>query len=52
MRILCKLSYVLNNCNNWLAFCEYFDYDEYCCRYGGETEVELTKEEAIRFKLI
>jgi hypothetical protein len=55
MRIICTLGYILNNCNDWLAFCNEFGYDEYCCRYSGygdEIKVELTKEEAIKYGLI
>ena len=52
MRIICTLSYVLSNCNDWLAFCNHFGYDEYCCKYSGDAEIELTKDEAIQFKLI
>ncbi len=52
MKIVCTLSYILNNCNNWLAFCDEYGYDEYCCCYGGDTEITLTKDEAIKYKLI
>lgn len=52
MKIICTLSYILSNCNNWLAFCDEFGYDEYCCHCIGDVEITLTKDEAIKYKLI
>lgn len=48
MKIICTLSYVLSNCNNWLDFCNDRGLDEYVCHYSGDSEVTLSEEQAIK----
>ena len=53
MKIVCSLSYVLCNGNDWVAFCSEFGVAEYACNYGqGDQEVTLNKEQAKRYNLL
>lgn len=52
MEINVTLSYISNN-GNWDRFCEEKGIGYYACAEGyGDSEITLTKEEAIRYGLI
>lgn len=53
MKIQITLQESLHQVNDWLKFCEYFGWDEWCVASGGGHLVqELTYEEAEMFELI
>jgi hypothetical protein len=53
MTITVTLSEALDKCNDWLAFCSEFGYDEYCVNEGGgDVTVALTEKQAVKHGLI
>lgn len=53
MKIMITLSEILNRCNNWIEFCNDKGWSEWCVNEGGgEIEIILTEDEAIKYGLI
>jgi hypothetical protein len=53
MTITMTLSEALHRCRDWLAFCDEFGWSEWACNEGGgDIEVHLSEEEAIRHGLM
>lgn len=53
MKILITLSEVLDRCSDWEYFCEEEGWSEWCVNEGGgDTEILLTEEKAIKYGVI